>query len=239
MEKCCLSHRRREHLQDTKNRGSALYVSIFAYNYIYVNTHKSTVSYFRVSVCTGAFWHHASVSALFPIYTDVVCYIRMHARTWIWKGSILCMHYGLLQFPIIHKRILNVNRTGYNVELKKIPCLLVCEFSFQGLMSCVLMGVTCVRSLVGALCHRTWSESEREGAANLETKGIRNGTKKKGAVGRSRKATVSFAMSLCVCPSARNDSAHTERIFMKFNIWLFFFSSKFCLENSSFITIWQ
>jgi len=39
-----------------------------------------------------------------------------------------------------------------------------------------------------------------------------------------RKATISFAISVClsVYPSARNNSAHTGRIFMKFDIWVFF-----------------
>ena len=40
-----------------------------------------------------------------------------------------------------------------------------------------------------------------------------------------------------VRPPAWNNSAHTGRIFMKFNIWGFF--SKICPENSSLIEIEQ
>jgi len=46
---------------------------------------------------------------------------------------------------------------------------------------------------------------------------------------------------LCLClsdlPSAWNNSAPTGPIFMTFDIWIFFF--KFCLENSSSVTIEQ
>ena len=42
--------------------------------------------------------------------------------------------------------------------------------------------------------------------------------------------------SSCVCPSAWNNSAPTERIFMKYEIWVFF---TICQENSSFIKIGQ
>ena len=41
-----------------------------------------------------------------------------------------------------------------------------------------------------------------------------------GAFVKWRKATISFVMS--VCPSAWNNSAPTERIFMKFDTWVFF-----------------
>jgi hypothetical protein len=49
-----------------------------------------------------------------------------------------------------------------------------------------------------------------------------------------RKENISFVMS--VCPSALNNSASTERIFMKFG---FRYVSKICPENSSFIKIWK
>jgi len=41
---------------------------------------------------------------------------------------------------------------------------------------------------------------------------------------------------LSFCPSARNNSAPTGRIFIKFDIWGFF---EICQGNSSFIKIWQ
>jgi hypothetical protein len=57
-----------------------------------------------------------------------------------------------------------------------------------------------------------------------------------------RKASISFGMSLCPCvrpsihPPARENPAPIGRIFMKFDISVFFFSKIF-LENSSFIKI--
>ena len=44
-----------------------------------------------------------------------------------------------------------------------------------------------------------------------------------GAFAKLRKATVSFVMS--VRPSEWNNLAHTGRIFMKFDIWVFFENS--------------
>jgi hypothetical protein len=55
-----------------------------------------------------------------------------------------------------------------------------------------------------------------------------------GAFTKLQKATVSLIMSFC--PSARTNSSATESICMKFNIWVIF---EICLENSSFIEIWQ
>jgi hypothetical protein len=46
----------------------------------------------------------------------------------------------------------------------------------------------------------------------------------KGAILKLRKATTSFVMSVClyVFPSARNKSAPSWRIFIKFDAWVFF-----------------
>jgi hypothetical protein len=46
-----------------------------------------------------------------------------------------------------------------------------------------------------------------------------------------------FHICLSVCPVAWNNSAPTGRIFMKFDIWVFF--EKICRENSGLIIIWQ
>jgi hypothetical protein len=46
------------------------------------------------------------------------------------------------------------------------------------------------------------------------------GTQFLGAFAKLRETTNNFVMS--VCPSAWNNSAPTERIFMKFDIWVFF-----------------
>jgi hypothetical protein len=51
-----------------------------------------------------------------------------------------------------------------------------------------------------------------------------------------RKATISFVMS--VRQSAWNNAAATGRIFVKFDIWVFF-EKKICRENSSSVKIWQ
>jgi len=59
-----------------------------------------------------------------------------------------------------------------------------------------------------------------------------------GAFLRLRKATISFVMFIfsSVCLSARNNSASTWRILLKFDIWYFY---KICWENTNFIKIWQ
>jgi len=44
-----------------------------------------------------------------------------------------------------------------------------------------------------------------------------------GASAKLRKASVSFVVSVCLCPSAWNNSTLTARIFIKFEIWVFFF----------------
>jgi hypothetical protein len=49
--------------------------------------------------------------------------------------------------------------------------------------------------------------------------------------------TSSCLVCLCVCPSAWNHSAPTGRIFMKFDIWVFF--AKIYRETSTLIKIWQ
>jgi hypothetical protein len=53
-----------------------------------------------------------------------------------------------------------------------------------------------------------------------------------GAFATLRKATISFVVS--VRPSARNNSTHTGRIFMKFDHF-----SKICHESKNFIKMWQ
>ena len=56
------------------------------------------------------------------------------------------------------------------------------------------------------------------------------------AFAKLRRGTISFIMSVClsVRPSARNNSAPTGRIFMKFDIWGFFenLSRKFKCKNT-------
>ena len=49
-----------------------------------------------------------------------------------------------------------------------------------------------------------------------------------GAFAKLRKATISFVMS--VCPSAWNSSALNGRVFMKFDIWVFFESVSWKFE---------
>jgi len=44
---------------------------------------------------------------------------------------------------------------------------------------------------------------------------------------------------LYVRPSAWNSSAPTWRLFMKFNVWVFFEKKKTCRENNSFNKIWE
>jgi len=55
-----------------------------------------------------------------------------------------------------------------------------------------------------------------------------------GAIAELWKAAVNFV--ICVRLSVWNNSAPTRRIFMKFDIWMFF---EIYLENSSFIKIGQ
>ena len=54
---------------------------------------------------------------------------------------------------------------------------------------------------------------------------------------RFRKTEKICQVALSTRLSAWNNSAHTGRIFIKFDIWVFF--RKICWENSSSINIWQ
>lgn len=156
----------------------------------------------------------------------------MHAHTWIWKASNLCMHYGLFLLTTIHKFILNANRTGNKAELKKICVFRPASFHFRDWWAVCCRLVTCVRFLVGALFYRTWWGW----TVDFKSKeGIWEGTETESSFRRSRRATVTFVifpcLSLClsilpvICLSVRHRGTirrPTGGIFVKFNIWVFF-----------------
>ena len=68
---------------------------------------------------------------------------------------------------------------------------------------------------------------------------VRSQNRRKALFASSRLSVSLSVFCLTVYLSPWNNSAPIGLLSVKFYIWVFFFFSKICLENSSFIKVWQ